>query len=225
MHHLPDRANAFYAGKLYGRNVWLCIGEWYMEMRGTGAQCCMCVHVSGHIMHPGIIFQEPGLGIQGFGRCHIGFTNYTTNVPKVWTLTTSYAFWTVLQDLPSAGGIYMWRYQWEINRCKSYSSQPYSNTCPLLWANYPEESVGDQAFRRICRFNTVTLGAVRTFYGWSDYRWVKLPNGTEITVVRVALESYLRTIANVAGSQVHSSRPQQLHRPRQLPGHRQHHKL
>ena len=37
--HSPptDRKNAFYAGELYDRSVYLCIGEWFMEMRGTGA--------------------------------------------------------------------------------------------------------------------------------------------------------------------------------------------
>lgn len=185
-----DRRNAYYLGTMYGRKAWLCIAEWFMEMRGTGASP---THDEGHtrthindIIVPGILFQEPGRGVQGFGRCHVGFTNYTTNVARVWTIDKLYAFWTIQTDIPQVGGIYQWRSQTDIGKCKSYVSQPYSQACPLVSANYPEESVGVTAFRRFCRFQAVRMGAQRNFWGWTDYRYVRLPNGTETTVVRTA---------------------------------------
>lgn len=122
--------------------------------------------------------------MQGFGRCHIGFTNYTTRASKVWTLNNTYSYWTIQLDMPSVGGLYQWMSQSNIAKCKSYESQPYSQSCPLAAANYPEESVGVTAFRRFCRFSANRTGAIRTFWGWTDYRYIKHPNGTEATVVR-----------------------------------------
>lgn len=86
-------------------------------------------------------------------------------------------------DNPDApmGSIYRWLSASNISLCKSYSSQPYASSCPLVIANYQE--VGAAPHRRFCRFWASRLGAVREFYGWTDYRYVRLDNGTEITVV------------------------------------------
>lgn len=98
---------------LYGRKVYFCVGEWFQEMRGTGMGAWVwrramtprveMAHTSTRsypntrspFQRTGILFQEPGQGVQGFARCHVGFVNTTTQERRVWTLDQSYAYWGI----------------------------------------------------------------------------------------------------------------------------------